>query len=131
MAELFKGFSRSEFACECGCGFDTVDVELAKVLADVREYFHSLCPSVKIRVDISGPNRCEKHNATVEGAVPGSSHTVGKAADFKVYLQDVQVDPRDVANYLEHKYPTKYGIGRYSNRTHVDVRATRHRWDFS
>jgi hypothetical protein len=34
-----------------------------------------------------------------------------------------------VADYLEEKYPDKYGIGRYIGRTHLDIRKTKARWD--
>ena len=34
-----KYFSRSEFACRCGCGFDTVDAELLQILEKLRKHF--------------------------------------------------------------------------------------------
>jgi hypothetical protein len=45
------------------------------------------------------------------------------------WIKDVHAD--DVADYLESKYPSKYGIGRYVGRTHVDVRSDKaYRWDY-
>jgi len=54
--KLSKHFYRDEFACQCGCGFDTVDHELVKILEDVRKTFNA-------PVHISSGCRCEKHNA--------------------------------------------------------------------
>jgi uncharacterized protein YcbK (DUF882 family) len=75
-------------------------------------------------VDVTGPNRCAKHNAA-EGGAPASQHLLAKAADVKV--SGIHAD--SVADYLEETYPDRYGIGRYNDRTHIDVRSTRARWD--
>ena len=32
MGDLTKNFSRSEFACKCGCGFDDIDLVLQSVI---------------------------------------------------------------------------------------------------
>lgn len=113
---LNQYFKRKEFACKCGCGTSTVDAELLNVVSDVREHFGK-------PVVITSGHRCLKHNTAVGGA-KGSMHLTGKAADIKV----VGVDPADVHAYLVNKYPTKYGIGRYRNFTHIDVRDTKARW---
>lgn len=110
-------FKRREFACRCGCGTSTVDAELLQVLTDVREHFG--CPVV-----VSSGHRCAKHNTSVGGA-KASMHLTGKAADIRV----VTHDPAQVANYLEEKYKGKYGIGRYRNFTHIDVRDKEARWN--
>ncbi|ANU80127.1 putative M15 family peptidase [Proteus phage PM 116] len=110
-------FKRREFACKCGCGTSTVDYELLQVITDVREHFGK-------PIIITSGHRCFKHNANVGGA-RNSMHLTGKAADIKVQ----GVDPADVADYLETKYPDKYGIGRYAGRfTHIDVRGYKARW---
>lgn len=113
---LNQYFKRKEFACKCGCGTSTVDAELLNVVSDVREHFGK-------PVVITSGHRCLKHNTAVGGA-KGSMHLTGKAADIKV----VGVDPADVHAYLVNKYPDKYGIGRYSNFTHIDVRDAKARW---
>lgn len=112
-----KYFKRSEFACKCGCGTDTVDAELLAVLTDVREHFGA-------PVIINSAHRCLKHNVSVGGA-KGSVHLTGKAADIRV--KGVPVDA--VWKYLTTKYEGKYGIGRYPTFTHVDVRSTKARWN--
>ena len=112
-----KFFKRREFECSCGCGFNTVDFELSEVMDDVREYFGE-------EVTITSGCRCIKHNK-LEGGADSSKHIIGQACDFKV--KNVHADV--VADYLEKKYPNKYGIGRYNGRTHIDVRLSKARWD--
>lgn len=114
---ISKHFSRSEFACKCGCGLDVVDVELITVLEDAREHFDS--PIV-----ITSGARCAWHNMK-EGGSPDSLHKIGKAADFIVN----GVDSGRVADYLENKYPNNHGIGRYNGRVHFDSRSFKARWD--
>lgn len=113
-----KYFTRDEMACKCGCGFNTVDYELATVLDDVREHFGR--PTT-----INSGCRCETHNTNVGGAAK-SVHKTGQAADFKVK----GVKAGAVYKYLVNKYPGKYGIGRYKGRTHIDVKSgPARRWD--
>ncbi len=110
-------FNRAEFACKCGCGFDSFDFETYLILVDVRQHFGK-------PVTITSGCRCDWHNGKVNGA-KNSKHCQGVAADFKV--KDISAD--DVADYIESKYSDKYGIGRYTGRTHVDSRPTKARWD--
>ncbi len=125
MGDLSKNLSRHEMACECGCGFATADIELVAVMQESADHFNA-----KIRV--SGPCRCLSHNETVQKKynpdyVPFSSesrHMWGDATDY--YL--VGVTARELYDYLDEKYPNKYGIGLYSNRVHLDVRPIRARW---
>lgn len=117
MGDISPNFSRREFACHCGCGFDAVDTELIEVLEGVRQHFSA---SMKI----TSGCRCYKHNAKVGGS-PKSQHVFAKAADISV----AGIRPADVAAYLEKNYPSKYGIGRYNGWVHIDVRAQKARWD--
>ena len=109
-------FKRSEFACRCRCGKDTVDAELLQVLHVVRHFYNA-------PVTITSGHRCEKHNKSVGGA-GGSMHLVGKAADIIVE----GVEPQDVYEYLCDQYPHCYGIGNYKRWTHIDVRPNKARW---
>lgn len=110
-------FKRSEFECKCGCGFDTVDYELAAVLDDIRSYFNS-------PVIINSGCRCESHNKAIGGS-ENSKHRLGVAADIVVSGIDADI----VAEYLEQKYSHQYGIGRYNSWTHIDIRTAPARWD--
>ncbi|WP_442489391.1 D-Ala-D-Ala carboxypeptidase family metallohydrolase [Halomonas litopenaei] len=103
-------FQRGEFACSCGCGFDTVDAETLAVLEDVREHFEA-------PVIITSGCRCPAYNARIGGA-EHSQHKLGRAADIQVR----GVAPAQVQDYLIDRYPGRYGIGRYDNFTHVDTR---------
>jgi uncharacterized protein YcbK (DUF882 family) len=117
MAQISKHFDRREFACHCGCGFDTVDTELLVILEDLRDRFNR-------PIYINSGCRCKKRNARVLGS-KRSMHLWGKAADIEVD----GVEPREVANYLERRYIYRYGIGRYPTFTHVDSRDTKARWN--
>lgn len=118
MSNIWIGFSREEFECKCGCGFDVVDAELLEVLKDLKVFFGNST------VIINCGCRCPKHNKEVGGA-PKSKHLLGKAADIRV----IGFHPNSVAEYLESTYPDKYGIGRYNSFTHIDVREIPARWD--
>ncbi|WP_054031256.1 D-Ala-D-Ala carboxypeptidase family metallohydrolase [Desulfatitalea tepidiphila] len=128
--KVSRNFWRHEFACKCGCGFDAVDVELLTVLEETRLYFQARYIGENVKIEITSGCRCAAHNRA-EGGVPGSMHIRGKATDFKVWIawQVKQVPADEVAEYLERTYPDRFGIGRYDNRTHVDVRQARARWD--
>ena len=114
--KLSPHFFRSEFACPCGCGFDTVDVMLITTLEDLRAHFARA-------VFISSGCRCRGYNRGIGGA-DLSQHLFAKAADIVV----VEVAPRAVADYLRNKYPHSHGIGEYGTFTHVDVRNQMARW---
>lgn len=111
-------FDRGEFSCKCGCGFDTVDAELIRVLTDLREYFDEA-------VVINSGNRCKAYNQSVGGS-PRSQHLFARAADVRVR----GVHPDEVYAYLELQYPNCYGLGRYKTFTHIDTRSGKKaRWD--
>lgn len=118
MGDLSQHFSRSEFACRCGCKYDTVDTKLIELLEDLRSFFRE-------RVTINSGTRCPTHNQKSGGGL-ASQHLFGKAAD--VVVENVHADR--VADYLESRWSGKYGVGRYKGRCHVDVRSTGPaRWD--
>lgn len=109
-------FSDSEFACQCGCGQCIINQELLDVLEGLRDYYNS-------PVTITSGNRCAAHNAEVGGA-KSSRHITGEAADVTV----LNVPAAAVHAYFMTKYPTQYGIGKYTAWTHIDVRDTMARW---
>lgn len=130
MGDLSKNLSQHEMSCQCGCGFDTVDFHLVGVLQDVCDHFHG-ATMYKVILTITGPNRCDKHNAETPGAAKGSYHKKAQAADFQIHIikhgAKDQIPPKDVYAYLDNKYSGKYGIGLYHNRCHIDTR-TRGVW---
>lgn len=113
--QISKHFSRWEFACRCGCGQDTVDVELISICETVREL-------VDAPITPSSGNRCETHNAAIGGGEK-SQHLLARAADLSVE------DPSFVYQCLCDVYPDRYGFGVYDSFVHVDSRAKKARWD--
>ena len=110
MSQLSYHFHRDEFACKCGCGFNTVDSELITVLETIRAQF-------KKPVVITSGCRCFKHN-TKSGGSDNSQHIYGRAADFKIE----GVAPAEVARFVDELWPNQYGLGVYSSWTHIDTR---------
>lgn len=108
--KLSEHFSLEEMQCHCGCKLYIPNQELLDVLEDLRAFFG-------YPVIVTNSTRCEKHNKAVGGA-EGSKHKLGEAADVQIK----EVPPSDVQEYLLTRYPDKYGIGKYSNFTHIDVR---------
>jgi uncharacterized protein YcbK (DUF882 family) len=112
------------FACNCKCGFDTVDAELLEVLEDLESWF-----GVKI-TELYGC-RCRQHNESIKERDPSyvpyssnSQHLFGKAADVKLD----GIPPKMVYEYLDNKNPNKYGLGKYKTFTHIDSRSKKARW---
>ncbi len=136
MGDLTKNLSRHEFACKCGCGFNTADFELVTALQNVVDQFERIY-GAEIVIDITGPNRCKEHNETVQKIAnpqyvqyTSKSRHMISAADFKLMIKGrlEQIDPDEIADYLESKYPGKFGIGRYKSFTHLDPRTVKARW---
>ena len=117
MGDLSAHFSRKEFACHCGCGFDQVKQELIAKLEKLRE----LCGGKPLRIN-SGC-RCAKRNKIVGGA-KNSQHLYGTAADV-AQVPGISID--EMARLAEQAGFD--GIGKYNNRIHVDVRGYKARWD--
>lgn len=117
MGDISAHFNRSEFACKCGCGANTVDVQLISVLETIRSHFHDN------PISIQSGHRCFKHNHSVDGA-SNSMHLIGRAADFVV----IGVTAHLVQDLFEELYAGQYGMGRYLNFTHADTRDTHGRW---
>ena len=117
MGDLTGNLSRHEFACKCGCGFDTADVELVQIIQEVCFFFES-------SVIINSGCRCASHNKNEGGGV-NSQHLKGRAADC-VFIKAL---PIEVYEYLTEQYPDKLGIGLYSSFIHIDTRTGCARWD--
>jgi uncharacterized protein YcbK (DUF882 family) len=74
MGDLSRHFSRHEFACKCGCGFNAVSPKLIDLLQTIRGY-------IGVPMTVTSGCRCEEHNAYV-GGVRDSQHLYGRAADI-------------------------------------------------
>ena len=116
MGDLSKHFNRSEFACKCGCGFDTVDAKLIEYLENIRLAFNS-------PITINSGCRCEIYNKSIGGS-ENSWHIEGRAADIVVK----NANPHTVTDYCEDEKAFIGGLGRYDTFTHIDSRGYKARW---
>ncbi len=122
---LSPHFKRSEFACRCGCGFGLGDGDVDPRLVAALEEFRRRLGDVPVIVN-SGC-RCAAHNARTPGAVAGSLHVKGKAADVRVKAWR----PSGLALVAEEVEAFRNGgIGVYHRLgfVHLDVRGSRKRW---
>ena len=116
--QLSQHFWRKEFACKCGCGFDTVDAELISALETLRWELGEHA------VVVNSGCRCEAYNKLIGGS-SDSQHLLGKAAD--IYVRNIP--NADVQALAEIRFRARYGIGKYDRFTHIDVRSGHARWD--
>lgn len=118
MGDVSKNFSRREFACKCGCGFDAVDVDLLSGLQALRDLSGR-------SITITSGDRCEAHNKKVGGASQ-SLHKKGKAADIVVQ----GLKPTEMAALAEKVSEFQKGAVITYNKDgfiHVDVRGQKYR----
>ena len=114
-SKVSTNFRVREFACQDGSDPIFIDSELVSVLQKIRNHFGK-------PVTITSAYRTPGHNKAV-GGTTYSQHLYGKAADIKVQ----GIAPKDVAKYAETLLD-EGGIGIYNTFTHIDVRATKSRW---
>jgi len=117
------GFIRESMTCECGCGFDVLDYQLKIEMEDCLFEFVKRYPDSDIQIKVTGGNRCAKHNKDVGGA-DKSQHIFGKALDFRI----TNISIEELFSYMVERHSTCYGIGRYTNRIHFDIREGKARW---
>lgn len=116
--KVSTNFKVREFACQDGSDPVFISAELVNVLQKIRTHFGK-------PITINSGFRTASHNKKVDGSTTTSQHLYGMAADIVVS----GVAPKTVAAYVETLMPNKGGIGIYSGFTHVDVRATKSRWN--
>ena len=109
-------FKKEEFACKCGCGYNTINKDLLWLLNDLRDHYG-------VPITINSGCRCISHNKNVGGGKK-SQHLLGNATDIVVE----GVDAHSVYNYLDEQYPHILGLGKYNTFTHIDIRSKRARW---
>ena len=115
--QVSANFKVREFACTDGSDPIFIDSELVVILQKVRNHFGK-------PVTITSAYRTPTRNKSV-GGTTYSQHLYGMAADIKIS----GVTPKKVADYAETLLPGKGGIGVYDTFTHIDVRATKARWN--
>lgn len=141
MNKLSKRLNREEFECPCGCGFNTVDIELVVTLESLANWFeikesNNTSKKVRVVIHINSGARCIPYELS-KNRKGTSQHVFGKAADFWLefeYDRDrstrVKIPDVLIANRLEKMIGNKNGLGRYKGRTHYDSRSGKAaRWD--
>ena len=140
MGDISKRLSRWEFECKCKqCGFAAVDIHLVSLLEEIADYFDRLTNASRIYIVINSACRCREHNEEAQKKADKnykpytsrSRHMFGMAVDFWLLMERYRtrkkIDPSLVADYIENKYSNKFGLGRYTTFTHLDV-GPRRRW---
>lgn len=112
---LTRNFSRDEFACKCGCGFDDINLLLVGIL----QYFRDL---IGKPITINSACRCTTHNEEV-GGEPNSYHVDGEAIDFTC------VDFFDLSLIANRLHNWGGGFHFYQNRKFIHLdNGPRRRW---
>lgn len=107
MGDLTTNFSRYEFTCKCGCGFDDVKLRLIAKLQEARDiYDHPMI--------IKSGCRCPKWNKQ-EGGKSSSDHLTGEGADIICGSSH----KRYILLPILAKFFTRIGIG--SDYIHVGI----------
>lgn len=115
--KLSTNFKVKEFACTDGTDPIFISLELVQILQKIRTHFGKA-------VTITSAYRTPPKNKAVGGKTY-SQHLYGRAADIKVK----GVTPKKVAAYAETLLNGKGGIGIYDTFVHIDIRATKSRWN--
>lgn len=115
--KLSANFRVREFACTDGSDPIFIDTDLVNILQKIRNHFGKA-------VTITSAYRTPTKNKACGGTLY-SQHLYGKACDIKVN----GVTPKKVAAYANTLLPNRGGIGIYKTFTHIDVRATKSRWN--
>ena len=124
--KLSKNLYRDQFACRCGCGFDTVDANLIIVMQQIINAFGNR-PIV-----VTSGARCKHHNDNMDPpGAKNSPHMACKACDFYFpatdklpQVKDVEICKvidrmfGDILYYYQVDHWTGNGTGRV---VHVDV----------
>lgn len=116
--QITPHFKVKEFRCYDGSDTIFVSQELAEVLEKIRVHFGK-------PVTINSGYRTDYHNDRTKDAAKFSQHKYGMAADISIR----GVSPKRIAAVAETLLPNTGGIGIYDTFTHIDVRATRSRWN--
>lgn len=114
-AKITANFQFSEFACNDGSDEIKIDVDLVKILQQIRDHFGKA-------VTINSGYRTPTYDKKVGGS-GGGYHTTGQAADIVVS----GVDPLTVGLYAAELLGTHGGIEIGDGYCHIDTRTDRWR----
>jgi len=123
MSKISPNFWRKEFACKCGCGYDTIDIELIPIAEAIRSKIGSFSPSSACRCVKYNEKIQKKYTKNYIAFSSKSKHLIGRAIDVKTEK------PEELFAFLDNLFPNTYGIGIYSWGIHIDTRSEKARWD--
>ena len=112
-------FKVREFACNDGSDPVFISQALADILENIRVHFGR-------PVTITSGYRTVSYNAGLKNSSKKSQHCNGLAADIKVEGHT----PKEVYDYACSLLGDHGGVGIYNTFVHVDVRATKSRFDY-
>ena len=117
--QITPHFKVREFACSDGSDVVFVAPSLVDILEAIRVHFG--CP-----VTITSGYRTVSYNADLKNSSKKSQHCNGLAADIQVEGHT----PLEVYNYTCSLLGDHGGVGIYNTFVHVDVRASKSRFDY-
>lgn len=117
--QITPHFKVREFACSDGSDVVFVAPSLVDILEAIRVHFGR-------PVTITSGYRTVSYNAGLKNSSKKSQHCNGLAADIKVEGHT----PLEVYNYACSLLGDHGGVGIYNTFVHVDVRATKSRFDY-
>ena len=117
--QITPHFKVREFACSDGSDVVFVATSLVDILEAIRVHFGR-------PVTITSGYRTVSYNAGLKNSSKKSQHCNGLAADIQVEGHT----PLEVYNYTCSLLGDHGGVGIYNTFVHVDVRATKSRFDY-
>ena len=117
--QITPHFKVREFACSDGSDVVFVATSLVDILEAIRVHFGR-------PVTITSGYRTVSYNAGLKNSSKKSQHCNGLAADIKVEGHT----PLEVYNYTCSLLGDHGGVGIYNTIVHVDVRASKSRFDY-
>lgn len=135
MGDLTKNISRHELKCKCGkCKVSIQDHEpVIKMVQSICDHYELIYKVPRVKLIITSAARCYEYNRIPfalggPGSTDESQHPRCGAIDFKIFVNDVQIPPREINELMDARWPDKYGMGQYKAFNHLDDRTIRARW---
>lgn len=117
--QITPHFKVREFACSDGSDVVFVATSLVDILEAIRVHFGR-------PVTVTSGYRTVSYNASIKNSSKKSQHCNGLAADIQVEGHT----PLEVYNYACSLLGDHGGVGIYNTFVHVDVRASKSRFDY-
>lgn len=106
-------FSQTKLECRgmaCDCTYPGMSAQTMAIVEDLRGHFGPLV--------VNSAYRCKTHNDSIPDSSDDSYHIKARAIDVKSPTHS----PQAMYDYLDAKYPQRFGFGNYRTFVHVDDR---------